>query len=124
MPVIYSTWMRLWGANIGGLVYWSPGVRIYDRSFIDIGARAVIGSDTKISPHFLSRFDEGSIHLVLAPISIGHDTIVGASTLLPAGVQIAPHEQTPAVRPMAPFTHFRDGRPVRTTRFYKGDIND
>src|SRR5207253_10465551 len=39
VPGLYSTWLRLWGAQVGGLVYWSPGVRVFDRPFLHIGSR-------------------------------------------------------------------------------------
>jgi len=116
VPGLYSTWLRLWGAKVGGLVYWSPGVRVFDRPFLRIGDHVVIGADTKICPHIIVRGESGT-ELILAPISIGAGALVGGSTLLPAGVSIADCEQTPGGRPMAPFADFRDGRHRRTTRF-------
>ncbi len=59
VPGLYSIWLRLWGAKIGGLVYWSPGLNIFDRPFLDIGGRVVIGADTKLSPHLLTRGQTG-----------------------------------------------------------------
>jgi hypothetical protein len=37
VPAAHSAWLRLWGSRIGRLVYWAPGTRILDRSFLDIG---------------------------------------------------------------------------------------
>jgi acetyltransferase-like isoleucine patch superfamily enzyme len=119
IPGLYSTWLRLWGARIGGLVYWSPGLTIFDRPFLHIGDRVVIGADTKLSPHFLARGESGNTELVLAPITIEHDAMIGGSTLLPAGVYVAACEQTPGGRPLAPFSRFENGRHVRTQRFTK-----
>ncbi len=152
VPGLYSTWLRLWGAKIGAFVYWSPGVKLFDRSFLRIGARVVIGADTKICPHIIARHEcrqsdrqqnecgqaeiqqngiptidpapdassgeaYGGTELILSPIFIGDDALIGGSTLLPAGVSIAACEQTPGGRPMAPFAHFHNGRHQRTTRF-------
>ena len=30
MPTLYSNWLRLWGAKIGRLAYWSAGTLIAD----------------------------------------------------------------------------------------------
>jgi acetyltransferase-like isoleucine patch superfamily enzyme len=152
VPGLYSTWLRLWGAEIGAFVYWSPGVKLFDRSFLRIGARVVIGADTKICPHMIARQEcrqsdreqtefgrhelqqggissiapasaarsgetYGGTELILSPIVIGDDALIGGSTLLPAGVSIAACEQTPGGRPMAPFAHYCNGRHQRTTRF-------
>jgi hypothetical protein len=119
VPGLYSTWLRLWGARIGGLVYWSPGMTVFDRPFLDIGDRAVIGADTKLSPHFIMRGPSGKTELVLARITIGHDALIGGSTLLPAGVTVGACEQTPGGRPLAPFSRFERGKHIRTTRFQK-----
>ena len=119
IPGCYSAWLRLWGAKIGRFVYWSPGVKLFDRPFLRVGDRVVIGADTKICPHMIgsSSVDACGSELILSPIVIGDDVLVGGSTLLPAGVSIAACEQTPGGRPMAPFAHFCNGRHQRTTRF-------
>ena len=123
---------------------------MFDRPFLRIGDRVVIGADTKICPHIIAReerqqsdgeqlrqelnvceqhgnqtgdrqsaspADPRGGQLVLSPITIGDDVLVGGSTLLPAGVSIASGEQTPGGRPMAPFARYCDGRYQRTTRF-------
>lgn len=142
IPGCYSAWLRMWGAKIGGFVYWSPGVKLFDRPFLRVGDRVVIGADTKICPHIIARRElrqsdseeqrngeqqpgdkqlpdrlDGGGELVLSPITIGDDALVGGSTLLPAGVSIAAGEQTPGGRPMAPFARYCNGRHQRTTRF-------
>jgi hypothetical protein len=119
VPGLYSTWLRLWGAKIGRLVYWSPGLRVSDRPLLTIGDRVVVGVDAKLYPHFLALLPSGVTELVLAPIQIGHDALVGGCSLLPAGVTIAPCEQTPGGRPFAPFTEFSGGSHRRTMRFRK-----
>jgi hypothetical protein len=119
VPGLYSAWLRLWGAQIGRLVYWSPGLRVTDRAYLVVGDRVVVGIDAKLYPHFLARLPSGTTQLVLSPISIGHDALVGGCTLLPAGVSVEPCEQTPGGRAFAPFTAFRNGKHCRTSRFRK-----
>ena len=122
VPGLYSAWLRLWGAKIGRLVYWSPGLELFDRPFFEIGDRVVIGAGTRLSPHFLARGAAGETQLVLAPILISADAMIGGSTLLPAGVFVGEREQTPGGRPIAPFTRFENGQHKRTRRFHK-DVN-
>jgi len=122
VPGLYSAWLRLWGARIGRLVYWSPGLQLYDRPFLDIGDRVVIGANAKLCPHLLARGPSGATEFVLASIHIGADSMIGGSTLLPAGVYVAEREQTPGGRSMAPFSRFENGRHHRTRRFHKGSI--
>jgi hypothetical protein len=124
IPGAYSLWLRLWGASIGAFVYWSPGMRIFDRPFVEIGDRVAIGIDTKLYSHFLSRSTSGTTDLYLAPIAIGNDALIGGCGLLTAGVRVAACEQTPSVRPLAPFSHFEDGRSSRTIRFNEGQEHD
>ena len=119
VPGLYSTWLRLWGAKIGSIVYWSPGLSMLDRPFIDIGNRVVIGAGTRLSSHFLARGQDGMTELVVATITIGDDAIIGGYSLLPAGVWVGDCEQTPGGRPIAPFSRFQNGRSVRTIRFHK-----
>ncbi|WP_428305492.1 acyltransferase [Lacipirellula sp.] len=119
VPSLYSAWLRLWGAKIGSLVYWSPGMRVTDRPYLHIGDRVVFGIDSKLYPHFLAKLSSGSTKLILAPINIGSDALVGGCTLLPAGVVVNACEQTPGGRPFAPFTEFRNGSHRRTQRFRK-----
>jgi hypothetical protein len=119
VPGLYSAWLRLWGAKVGRIVYWSPGLSVLDRSFIDIGNRVVIGAGTRLSSHYLARGQDGVTELVLATIMIGDDAIIGGYSLLPAGVWVGDCEQTPGGRPVAPFSRFQNGRSVRTIRFHK-----
>src|SRR5205085_8003532 len=53
VPGLYSTWLRLWGARVGKFVYWTPGLRILDRSFVDVGGRVVFGVGVRLNPHIL-----------------------------------------------------------------------
>lgn len=104
VPSLYSAWLRLWGARVGSLVYWSPGVVLHDRQWIDVGHRAVLGGGARIAPHFLTVEEGGGLVLLVGRVKIGHDAIVGACSLLSAGVVVAPHAVTRAVWPLRPFS--------------------
>ena len=34
VPGLYSAWLRLWGARIGRLTFWAPGVQVLDRPLL------------------------------------------------------------------------------------------
>jgi hypothetical protein len=76
VPSLYSAWLRLWGAHVGALVYWSPGVVILDRSLLRIGDRVVFGMGARLTPHVIAPVSGGRAALFLAPITIGSDALV------------------------------------------------
>jgi hypothetical protein len=112
VPGLYAVWLRLWGAKVGRLVYWTPGLRIFDRSLIDIGDRVVFGAGVKIAPHVIMRNREGRQVLLAASVRIGDDVLVGAYSILLAGSWIAPGEASPGRRELAPFTGWVNGRRI------------
>jgi hypothetical protein len=112
VPGLYSTWMRLWGAKIGRLVYWTPGLRILDRSLVEIGDHVSFGMGVKINPHIIMPDETGQLVLRVATVRIGNDALVGGYSLWTAGTWIAPGEATPGKREMRPFTGWEAGRRV------------
>ena len=72
IPFTYSTWLRLWGAKIGSLVYWSPRVEILDRNLLEVGDRVVVGYGVKMTSHLINK----------EKIFIAKDMIVKALTVL------------------------------------------
>jgi hypothetical protein len=108
-PGLYSTWLRLWGARVGGLVYWSPGLVILDRPLVEVGSRVVFGAGVRLNPHVLMPGDDGRPTLAIAPIRIGSDVMVGGYGLLLAGVTVEDGASTPPLRAVAPFTHVSGG---------------
>jgi hypothetical protein len=112
VPGLYSLWLRLWGARVGALVYWSPGVAILDRSLIRIGSRVVFGVGVRLNPHVLAPGPQGRAALHLASISIGDDVLVGGYSLLLPGCAIADGEATPPFKPLHAFSRFEGGRRV------------
>ena len=110
VPGLYSLWLRLWGARIGALVYWSPGVVILDRSLVRIGSRVIVGAAARLNPHVLAPVEGRNLGLYLAPITVGDDVVIGASSQLLPGCEIAPGEVTPPFRSIHAFSRFAGGR--------------
>jgi hypothetical protein len=117
VPALYSAWLRLWGAKIGALAYWSPGVSVLDRSLVHVGDRVAFGAGARLIPHVIRPMPgEGHVALYLAPVTIGSDALVGAySTLLP-GCVVAPGEITPPFRTIHSGTRVEGGRRSRLTK--------
>jgi hypothetical protein len=112
VPALYSTWLRLWGARLGRLTLWSPGVRIFDRPLLRIGDDVVLGLDVRIVGHFGSVDADGRATFILGPITIGDRATLGAAALLAPGVVIESDQCTEALFLGPPFTHWRGGERV------------
>lgn len=110
VPGLYSLWLRLWGARVGALVYWSPGVVILDRGLVRIGSRVIVGTAARLNPHALAPVAPGKMKLYLAPVTIGDDALIGASSQLLPGCVIAAGEVTPPFRTIHAFSRFSGGR--------------
>lgn len=116
IPGTYSAWLRLWGANIGRLTLWSPGVRIFDRPLLDIGDDVVLGIDTRIVGHFGGLDAVGRSTFTLGLITIGDRCVIGASALLAPGVTLESDQATEALFLGTPFAHWRAGTRVADER--------
>jgi hypothetical protein len=113
MPGAYSAWLRLWGARIGRLTFWSPGTLISDRSYIQIGNDVVFGAGVRVNPHVFAKNSAGEFELILGTVRIGDRTRVGGYSLLSAGSEIASGEVTDALLILPPFSMFKDGKRIR-----------
>lgn len=112
VPGLYSAWLRLWGARVGRFVYWTPGLRILDRSLVQIGHRVVFGAGVKINPHIIMPGADGRLVLKAAAVRIGDAAMVGGYSLLTSGSWIAAGEASPGKRDFRPFTGWANGRRV------------
>ena len=110
VPGLYSFWLRLWGARIGRLTYWGAGLRILDRSFLQIGDDVIFGAAVRLNPHVLARNEQGEMELVLATIVIGDRSMVGGYSLLTAGSELAAGECTRAFLVSPPFSRWEQGK--------------
>ena len=110
VPGLYSFWLRLWGARIGRLTYWGAGLRILDRSFLQIGDDVIFGAAVRLNPHVLARNEQGEMELVLGTIVIGDRSMVGGYSLLTAGSELAASECTRAFLVSPPFSRWEHGK--------------
>lgn len=113
IPAVYSAWLRLWGSKIGRLVFWSPGTRILDRSFLDVGDDVLFGAGVQLIPHLMVRGGEGENEVLLAPVKVGARAVVGGYSLLGPGSEIAADEATSARLLLHPFSKWQEGRRVK-----------
>lgn len=112
IPGAYSMWLRLWGARIGGFTYWAAGLRILDRSFLDIGKGVAFGAGVRLNAHVVAEDENGKLELLLAKIKIGDRAMVGGYSLLTSGTEIAPDENTRACIQSSPFSHWKGGKRI------------
>lgn len=110
VPGLYSLWLRLWGSKIGRLTYWAPGVRVMDRSLLQIGDDVVLGAGARLSAHVVSSNAEGQAVLHLAPIVIGDRCRIGGYALLSPGTIVDADEEVHTCALFPPFTHWKEGR--------------
>lgn len=113
IPGIYGPWLRLWGAKIGRLTYWAPGLKILDRSFLNIGDDVIFGVNVTLNPHIMFIDDNGELVLALDNITIGSRTTIGGYSNLSAGNVIYPDQTTRAVLNLPPFTKWRNGKRLK-----------
>lgn len=113
IPGAYSFWLRLWGARIGRLTYWSPGTTITDRTFLSIGDDVVFGAGVRLNAHVLAKDKNGRMELLLATLKIGDRAVVGGYSLLTAGTEISADETTHACQLLPPFSRWQNGRRIK-----------
>lgn len=118
VPCAYSAWLRLWGSRIGRFTYWAPGVQVLDRGFLDIGDGVAFGAGVKLNPHVVVENDEGRLELLLGRIIVGHRAIIGGYSLLTAGTRIEDDESTRACLISPPFSHWREGRRLKSGQYH------
>jgi len=117
VPGLYSLWLRLWGARVGRLTLWSPGVRIYDRPLVRIGDDVVLGFEACLLGHFGALDPEGHSHLVLGPVEVGDRTTVGGRALLGPGFSLEADQFTETLFLGVPFNRWRAGERVQAESF-------
>lgn len=112
LPGVYSAWLRLWGARIGRLTLWSPGVRVFDRPLLRLGDDVVLGLDVRLAGHFGGLDDAGRAILTLGPVVVGDRCTVGAGAWLAPGLHLEADQVTEVLFLGPPFTRWRAGRRV------------
>ena len=116
VPGLYSLWLRLWGARIGRLTFWSPGTVIVDRPYLQVGDDVVFGAGVRMNPHVFAKTSSEGFELLLGTVKVGDRARVGGYSLLSAGAEIADNETTDALLVLPPFSSFKAGKRVRPQR--------
>jgi hypothetical protein len=101
IPGAFSAWLRLWGAQIGQGVYWTPHLEIADRSLITIGDRVVFGYQVALCSHVIKP-KKDNLMLYVKKIQIGDDVFVGAGSRLSAGTEIKAGTFVPVLTTLYP----------------------
>lgn len=102
VPMLYSCWLRLWGAKIGKAVYWSPQVLILDRGLIDIGDFVVVGVGAKFTSHLVSKNLNGRLELHLERSRIENFCILGGFCGIGPGSYVEEKQMLPSHFLLAP----------------------
>lgn len=110
IPGAYALWLNLWGAHVSPFAFFSREVFIADRYLVRIGRGAVFAAYTGITPHLVDRGPDGRLRLILAPVEVGPNAIVGIGAGLGPGCRVGPGETLPAGRRLPPFTAWEAGR--------------
>ena len=87
IPGVFSAWLRLWGAQIGKRVYWTPALEIADRGLLTIGDGVVFGHRVGMYSHIVKP-RRGNLMLYLKPIVIGDGSFIGAGSYIGPGATI------------------------------------
>ena len=113
VPGLYAQWLRLWGSDIGRLVYWTPGLRVLDRQLLRLGDGCSFGVNVSLNPHVIGPHPQtGERTLLVAPVVVGRNAIVGGESTLTAGAWVGDGENSPPKLTFRPFTGWRHGRRV------------
>ena len=88
IPGAYSAWLRLWGANIGRRVHFTPYFLAADRSLVEIGDDVIFGHDIIMSSHVITP-KQDQLLLMVSKIRIGKQVFVGAKSRFSPGVTVA-----------------------------------
>jgi len=104
VPGLYSAWLRLWGARVGSLVFWSPAVLVADRPFVEIEDRAVLGYGCKVTAHLLQQGRGGeAFSLMFAIPKIGRGAVLGTMSGMGPGSTVEAGATLAATTALPPF---------------------
>lgn len=116
VPGLYNTWLNMWGSRINLTVFWSPGIHIFDRYNLNIARGVVVGGGCRIGGHIFDKEKNGSIKLLVAPVVIKENVLLGLNSLVGPGCYISDNETLIAGKTLKPFHSLKEGRIVRLER--------
>lgn len=108
VPTLYSNWLRLWGGKVGKNNYWSAGVSIMDRPFLDIGNFVVFGYGASISSHLVKN-KNGKLELMLSNIIIEDRAMLGGESVMSPGARLGKETLLPGRQVLYPFQEIING---------------
>lgn len=108
-PTFYNNWLRLWGAEVGKLVYWSPRSCVIDRSYLVIKDYALVGYGVRLSGHMVNKHGVGN-KLFLAAPTIEGNCILGGESAVGPGALVAEQETLPAMCILPPGYMWKENR--------------
>lgn len=88
VPGLYSAWLRLWGAQVGRAIHWTPQLDLLDRHNLKLGDRIVFGHRVALCCHVVVKKKSGLLILIERGIDIGDDCFIGATAAIGPGVKI------------------------------------
>jgi hypothetical protein len=109
VPGLYSSWLRLWGSQIGKGIFWSPNVEILDRGMIEVGDYAIFGHKSKLSAHIVTP-KRGRIIVFVKKVRVGHTSFVGAFSGLGPGSVLSDGEILPIMSRLVVSEKLEDAR--------------
>lgn len=109
-PGLYSLWLNLWGAKVSLLTYWSPGVTVTDYYHINIGRGVVVGGGCRIGAHVFTLDKNRCQQLILAPLKIEHNSLIGLNAAVGPGSHVHANETIPAGKMLRPFYTWKNGK--------------
>ena len=88
IPGAFTFWLRLWGAEVGNHVYWTPQLELLDRSLLKVGDNCVFGYNVKISGHVVTPNTKHGLVVYVKKVVIGSSAFIGAESRIGPGVTI------------------------------------
>lgn len=86
-PPLFGSWLRLWGAEIGDNILFTPKLEILDRPLLKIGSNTTFGYEVKITSHYVTP-KNGRPMLSVAVPEIGEKCFIGAFSRIGPGAVI------------------------------------
>ncbi|MBY0554702.1 acyl transferase [bacterium] len=96
IPGAFSTWLRLWGSQIGHKITWTPRVDIVDRASLEIKDYAIFGDKVYLSAHIIIR-KNNRLMLLHKKIKVGEKCLIGYASELGPGANVPDNEMLPAL---------------------------
>jgi hypothetical protein len=92
VPPLFSGWLRLWQAQVGKGVFYTPHIEIMDRPDLVIGDDVCFGYQVSISSHAITEIN-GRKMLYFKPPEIGDHCFIGARSVIYPGAKLGPRVQ-------------------------------